>query len=338
MKKILLGVSLFIALIVIAYWIGVVYWIPSWANRGLFGDMFGALNAIFSGIALIGVVLAVYLQQVQLTLQKDESNENINLMKTQLQQMQETFKLQYQPVLQLNFTKAFIHQPRVFSTPGEGISALSRYSFNFAVINVSDTPATDIIVSSRLCSKSESAQEELRTADKHFRVVSNQKEVDGNLMFAPGKPYVTLLEALRDEDASRVPLLQVVTVYKNLVGAAFYVSEGFHILKGDKDDNTLGVWEKEINSFSDKYKTEMRELNVQKKDISEWRKSFEELKEKFAATTNVAEEVAVHVVPIPGAYKIKLLTDTEYDEFMKQVGFGRLTFSHTQCVTKEKEV
>lgn len=42
------------------------------SGRGTFGDMFGAVNALFSGLALAGVVCAILLQREELSLQRAE--------------------------------------------------------------------------------------------------------------------------------------------------------------------------------------------------------------------------------------------------------------------------
>lgn len=41
-------------------------------KRGLFGDMFGGLNALFSGLAFVGVIYAIVLQKEELGLQREE--------------------------------------------------------------------------------------------------------------------------------------------------------------------------------------------------------------------------------------------------------------------------
>lgn len=46
--------------------------IGSLEQRGQFGDMFGAVNALFSGLAMAGVIYAVLLQQNELALQRQE--------------------------------------------------------------------------------------------------------------------------------------------------------------------------------------------------------------------------------------------------------------------------
>ena len=44
--------------------------LPDWTARASFGDMFGAVNALFSGLALAGVVFAILLQHQDLSLQR----------------------------------------------------------------------------------------------------------------------------------------------------------------------------------------------------------------------------------------------------------------------------
>lgn len=44
----------------------------SWSDRANFGDMFGAINSLFSGLALAGVVYAILLQRQELALQRQE--------------------------------------------------------------------------------------------------------------------------------------------------------------------------------------------------------------------------------------------------------------------------
>jgi hypothetical protein len=43
-----------------------------WADRGTFGDMFGAVNALFSGLAFAGVIYTILLQRHELALQRKE--------------------------------------------------------------------------------------------------------------------------------------------------------------------------------------------------------------------------------------------------------------------------
>jgi len=46
------------------------------SNRGVFGDMFGAINALFSGLALFGVIVSILIQQRELIETKNEFKTN----------------------------------------------------------------------------------------------------------------------------------------------------------------------------------------------------------------------------------------------------------------------
>ena len=46
-----------------------------WQERGTFGDMFGALNALFAGLAFAGLIVAILLQREELKLQRLELTE-----------------------------------------------------------------------------------------------------------------------------------------------------------------------------------------------------------------------------------------------------------------------
>src|SRR5687768_14058386 len=44
----------------------------SWSMRGQFGDMFGAVNALFSGLAFAGIIYTILLQREELEAQRKE--------------------------------------------------------------------------------------------------------------------------------------------------------------------------------------------------------------------------------------------------------------------------
>lgn len=72
------------------------------SERGAFGDKFGFINSLFSGLALTGIIISIYFQQKELSLQRDELIETreefkdqnfqttfFNLLKTQRQLAEE---------------------------------------------------------------------------------------------------------------------------------------------------------------------------------------------------------------------------------------------------------
>lgn len=51
----------------------VVYYIlPAWGTRGQFGDMFGGVNSLFSGLAFAGLIYTSILQRKELALQRKD--------------------------------------------------------------------------------------------------------------------------------------------------------------------------------------------------------------------------------------------------------------------------
>ena len=70
----------FVGLIVFALWAGSGLLLYNLPDHGTFGDMFGAINALFSGLAFVGVIYAILLQQTQI---KDTNKEYARNAKTQ---------------------------------------------------------------------------------------------------------------------------------------------------------------------------------------------------------------------------------------------------------------
>lgn len=61
-----------VAFIIIGLWSATIFVLKDKPNRGTFGDMFGSINALFSGLALAGIILTILLQRKELALQRQE--------------------------------------------------------------------------------------------------------------------------------------------------------------------------------------------------------------------------------------------------------------------------
>lgn len=74
MKKIIFNLVLISAIpaILVVYFIVITKYLSDMEERGQFGDMFGAANALFSGFAFLGIIYTIYLQRKELNLQKEE--------------------------------------------------------------------------------------------------------------------------------------------------------------------------------------------------------------------------------------------------------------------------
>ena len=86
---------------VIALW-GLSWWlihknIDCSTERGTFGDMFGAVNALFSGLAFAGLIVTLLYQKEELKLQREELRETrneLNAQKLEFQEQNKTMKRQ----------------------------------------------------------------------------------------------------------------------------------------------------------------------------------------------------------------------------------------------------
>mgnify|MGYP001586239089 CR=1 FL=1 len=67
-----LGLFAFVVVAWLATLLIVTNVIPGWQERGQFGDLFGSINALFSGLAFAGLIAAILLQHEELKLQRKE--------------------------------------------------------------------------------------------------------------------------------------------------------------------------------------------------------------------------------------------------------------------------
>jgi len=85
-----------IGLFALSWW-----WLETTINdpetQGLFGDQFGAVNALFSGLAFAGLIFTIVLQKKELALQREEltqTREELKGQKEQLEEQNKTLKIQ----------------------------------------------------------------------------------------------------------------------------------------------------------------------------------------------------------------------------------------------------
>lgn len=54
----------------------IINYISDWSHRGTFGDLFGAINSLFSGLALASLIFTIYQSKNDLKLQREEIEVN----------------------------------------------------------------------------------------------------------------------------------------------------------------------------------------------------------------------------------------------------------------------
>lgn len=104
------------------------------ATRGAFGDMFGAVNSLFSGLAFVGVVYAILQQQASLSIQKEE-----------LEATREAVTNQNEALIKQNFEHTFFQLLRLH---GDNVA-----SINFRWRNGDENNPVFVLTSGRDCFK-----------------------------------------------------------------------------------------------------------------------------------------------------------------------------------------
>ena len=143
-----------------SFWVAA-WWYLDWTKSGGFGDSFGAVNSLFSGLALAFIIYSIVQQQIALTLQKQEMKQALIEFRTQneslkMQRFENTFfnliSLHHSLVdkisIEVNGTKIVGHESlrhlnsefrQLFAEKQKELGKLDLYSFNphrSAVMNV----------------------------------------------------------------------------------------------------------------------------------------------------------------------------------------------------------
>ncbi|MCT4654352.1 MAG: putative phage abortive infection protein [Cohaesibacter sp.] len=72
-------------------------------TRGIYGDMFGAVNSLFSGLALAGLVYAILLQRQEIGLAKQDANRTKKMLEDQTEHLEKQNKRTEQQMFESTF-------------------------------------------------------------------------------------------------------------------------------------------------------------------------------------------------------------------------------------------
>lgn len=105
-----LGILAVVLLLYGACWFGIPLLIEldqdgSWSTRGQFGDMFGTVNALFSGLAFAGIIYTILLQREELKEQRAE----LQLTREELKGQKQEFKTQNITLKRQRFEATFFN-------------------------------------------------------------------------------------------------------------------------------------------------------------------------------------------------------------------------------------
>lgn len=102
------GTLTFLIILVLIIWlvsaILILFFLDDWSSRGTFGDLFGAVNALFSGLAFAGLIYTIILQKRDLEMQRAEIKMNRTELKKSASAQQKSEKALSEQVEQMKVT------------------------------------------------------------------------------------------------------------------------------------------------------------------------------------------------------------------------------------------
>lgn len=99
--------------------------IEKWSDRGTFGDQFGAVNALFSGLAFAGLIITILLQRRDLELQRNDlklQRKELELTRQEMEEQTAEFEKQNETLKIQRFENTFFNMLSQFQ---EVVNSLS---------------------------------------------------------------------------------------------------------------------------------------------------------------------------------------------------------------------
>ena len=123
--------------IVVVYGLAVTYFIEDASRRGTFGDMFGGINALFTGLAFAGLVYTILQQKNQLEMQR----EDLALQRKELADTRKEFEEQNKTMSLQRFENTFFQMlsfnRNVFNQLNQSLGPNNLNEKGFAVLESS---------------------------------------------------------------------------------------------------------------------------------------------------------------------------------------------------------
>jgi hypothetical protein len=134
------------ALIIIGLWLVTPFILfkvfPAPSDRGTFGDLYGSINSLFSGLALLGVIAAIFLQHKELSLSTIELRKSAQSLKQQVELAAMTARIQALPTL------IQAQKQRIKVLGGRGYEDFSESDYSLSVLERKISELNHIIINS----------------------------------------------------------------------------------------------------------------------------------------------------------------------------------------------
>lgn len=318
---------------VAALWAGctlVIYLLlPDWQARGTVGDSFGAVNALFSGLAFAGVIYALNLQRRELTYQREEMLATRAVSEAQLAEMKISRELLAQPlpIPKINVLK--IERPRFFYSPPEDEhSVQSRYFVHAELNNPTQYPAVGLSLSCSI--QVGKPLKALGWSDSYISILApgailNDPSEMQSFLFN-GDTSARLFDSLRQNDPRQLPAILIVIYFKNVVGAHFRLVQAFRVLANTPNIETLRAWHTAVVGSEARFKqhlTSLKELKRKNRD-QEWSALFDSVKTEFSESVPGEDFLLMDTESVPASFSLVQVSEDDYNVAMKKSSYPRM--------------
>jgi len=166
--------------------------------QGQFGDMFGAVNALFSGLAFAGLIITLFLQKNELSLQRDE----LKLTRDEMTHQREEFEKENETLRYQRFENLFYN---MLNLQQEIVAGL-RYDYEEEeIVLVPSGPENVLIQDKRKVVRNVTGRDVFRYTFCNAKIYFDEKDRMGNNVFVNGYKGFLNKEGLVAYDATSIP-------------------------------------------------------------------------------------------------------------------------------------
>ena len=265
------------------------------------------------------------------------TNNQMSIMKLQLDEMQHEHILKEQPILLLDEPKFEIQRPNFYYTPPtDRFSFKSIYNFSATLINSSDDPAIVVRIAVLITIPQIESPLILKTIPVKYNFLSAKSDPKSIRFHFTGDTKGALFNAIRERKDVTVSTF---VCYKNTSGAHFAIRNNYCFnlyllsssnkkIKSFADDGMnslqvvqiIGNWHTAIVQAPIKYKEllgKLRELKDNKDRYIEFEKVFQNVRDDMASLIDFKDSLVGSLYDDNESFEFSPITKAEYDEFLK---------------------
>jgi hypothetical protein len=256
------------------------------------------------------------------------TNRQLSVMQQQLNEMKRNREIMAQPLPLITPIQIVLQKPRLYYSPPEEYSGISRYHMKCEVNNVGSSPAICIHACACIHIGQDSNEKSFHSAAEFVNLVTGKLEEGCNceriisFMFIDDRK-AELLDSLRNSDFNKLPKVQICTVYKNLIGGFFSFKQRYALTIGSGlQDSIMKNWYSQISTFEIVCKNELVELRrLRDSNPDKWNSLFERLQETFSNQFEGEDQfLKWHI--IPKKFSIHPATEEEYSRIASKFSYG----------------